>query len=345
MLRFCGVDLLVEEGHVNEVTKECRLCGSNGPHQTITVREMMFGTRETFEYYSCAECDTLQIVNVLEGEELMRHYPPNYACHNMSAQPKVLRWLITHQDRFKLHTGRRLLGALLTAPLPEFIARAATQGDVIGMLAQLALERDARILDVGCGDGALLDRLATVGFTNLSGADPFIAADAETPQGVPLMKRYLSEVTGEFDLIMFNHSLEHVPDPVATLKAASQKLVLGGICLARVPTTSSEAWTIYGADWVQIDAPRHIVIPSRQGMAVAADKAGLRVEKTFDDSTAGQFIGSETYRRDVPLTDPKILEKILRMFGPKKIWEWEKRAEWLNRQGRGDQAGFVLRAK
>ena len=54
----------------------------------------------------------------------------------------------------------------------------------------------------------------------MSGVDPLIAADGETSLGVPLMKRYLSEVTGEFDLIMFNHSLEHVPDPVATLKAA-----------------------------------------------------------------------------------------------------------------------------
>ena len=38
------------------------------------------------------------------------------------------------------------------------------------------------------------------------------------------MKRYLSEVTGEFDVIMFNHSLEHVPDLVATLAAAYEKL-------------------------------------------------------------------------------------------------------------------------
>jgi len=326
---------------VNEVAKECRLCGTTGPHQTIAVREMMCGTREPFEYYSCAACDTLQIVNVPEGEELMRHYPPNYYSYNVSAQPRVLRWLITQQDRFKLHTGGRLVGALITAPLPEGIVRAAVGGDVVGMLAQLALERDARILDVGCGGGALLDRLARVGFNNLSGADPFIAADGETPQGVPLMKRYLSEVTGEFDLIMFNHSLEHVPDPVATLKVAYEKLAAGGICLVRLPTTSSEAWTIYRADWVQIDAPRHIVIPSRQGMALAADRVGLQVEKTFDDSNLGQFFGSEAYRRDVALTDPKFL----RMFGPKRIWDWENRAERLNRQGRGDQTGFVLRAK
>lgn len=324
---------------MNEVTKECRLCGSTGPHSTITVREMFFGTRELFEYYSCAACDTLQIVNAPEGDELTRHYPPNY--YSYKAQPRVLRWLATQQDRSKLHTGGRLVGALIAAPLPERIIRTVIGGDVVRMLAQLALERDARILDVGCGGGALLDRLARVGFNNLSGADPFIAADSETPRGVPLMKRYLSEVTGEFDLIMFNHSLEHVPDPVATLKAAYEKLAAGGICLVRLPTTSSEAWTIYRADWVQIDAPRHIVIPSRQGMALAADTAGLRVEKMVDDSTLAQFIVSEAYRRDVALTDPKIL----RMFGPKQIWEWEKRTERLNQQGRGDQTGFVLRAK
>jgi hypothetical protein len=75
-------------------------------------------------------------------------------------------------------------------------------------------------------------------------------------------------------------------------------------------------------------------------MELAAEKAGLRVEQTFDDSNLGQFMGSEAYRRGVPVTDPKIL----RMFGPKRIWEWEKRADQLNRESRGDQTGFVLRA-
>jgi len=74
---------------------------------------------------------------------------------------------------------------------------------------------------------------------------------------------------------------------------------------------------------------------------MAAERAGLRVEKTFDDSNLGQFMGSEAHRRDVAVTDPKIL----RMFKLKQIWQWEKRAKRLNRQGLGDQAGFVLRAK
>lgn len=329
---------------MNEVTTECQLCGSAGPHQITPVREMMFGTREVFEYFSCAGCDSLQIINVPDDQELARHYPPSYYSYDVSAQPTILRWLTTQQDRYELHTGGQPVGALLSKVLPERIVRGVITGNIVKMLGQLGIERDARILDVGCGGGALLDRLARVGFTNLSGADPFIASEGKTPLGVPLMKRYLSEVAGEFGLIMFNHSLEHVPDFIATLKAANEKLAVGGACLVRLPTTSSEVWNTYRADWVDIDAPRHIVIPSREGMALAAEKVGMRVDKTIDDSTFFGFIASEAYRHNVKLTDPKLFWKMRRIFGFKQFWDWEKRAEELNRQGRGDRAGFVLRA-
>jgi SAM-dependent methyltransferase len=326
---------------VNEISAPCRLCESTGPHQAYVIREMMFGTRELFEYFSCEECGTLQVVQELEGDELMRHYPPDYYSYSAAERPKFFQWLISQHDRFKLRSGGRLVGALLAAPLPEGFVRVLLGGDVVTMFARLDVARDARILDVGCGSGELLDRLARLGFTRLAGADPFIAADGQSPRGVPLMRRELSGVSGEFDLIMFNHSLEHVPDPVAALEVASAKLAPGGVCLARVPTTTSEAWEIYGADWVQADAPRHMVIPSRRGMELAAERAGLRVEETFDDSTLGQFMGSEAYRRDVAVTDPKIL----RLFTFRQLRQWEKRAQRLNEQNRGDQAGFVLRAR
>ncbi len=109
------------------------------------------------------------------------------------------------------------------------------------MLAQLEIEAcRSEFSDVGCGTGELLDRLSRIGFNNLLGADPFIAADGESAEGVPLMKRDLNAVDGTFDLLMFSHSLEHVPDPVATLKVAYEKLAVGGMCLARVPATSRQ---------------------------------------------------------------------------------------------------------
>lgn len=329
------------------VADKCQLCGAAGPHQVISVREMFFGTREVFEYFNCTACDSLQLVGALSSEEVSKFYPPEYYSHSSSVEPRIIRWLTTQHDKFALQSGGWPVGALMAMLPPSIrslIRAHDASGDVVKMLRQLGFGRDSRILDVGCGSGVLLDRLARVGFKRLLGADPFMAADRKTPEGVPLVKQYLSDIPGEFDLIMFNHSLEHVPDPAGTLKMAYEKLASGGTCLVRLPTTSSEAWNVYQADWVNIDAPRHTVIPSRRGMRLIAEAAGLRVERTFDDSTFFQFIGSEAYRHDIPLTDPKILWKVVRIFGLKQIWNWQRRAESLNRQARGDWAGFVLRS-
>lgn len=333
---------------MSEITEKCRICDSTGPHRLITVREMYYGTRESFDYFVCAECDTLQILNGLEGEELVRHYPRKYYSYNVKGQPRIFEWLTKQQDCYELGTGGRLVGAVVAALPPgvrSLIGTRDASGDVVKMLGQLGIQRDARVLDVGCGNGGLLDRLAKVGFTKLSGADPFNDADIETPSGVPIAKRYMNEVTGEFDVIMFNHSLEHVPDPVETLKAVRRQLAPGGICLVRLPTTSSEAWTVYGRDWCLIDAPRHFVIPSKRGMELAADSAGLRMEKVWFDSNSSQFFGSECYQRDIPLTEVKGLGHLIQVFGLKQIFRWERRSKQLNREDRGDQAGFALRAE
>jgi hypothetical protein len=45
------------------------------------------------------------------------------------------------------------------------------------------------------------------------------------------------------------------------------------------------------------------------------------MEKPFDDSTSGLFIGRESYGRDDALTDAKIC----RLFGPKRIWDRKAR--------------------
>lgn len=330
---------------MNDNSMECQLCGSVGPHRLLTVREMMFGSREQFIYFSCKNCQSLQSVAIPDDEVLARYYGAGYYAHNESARLNLPGWLAHQQDRHELRMGRAIVGAIISGVLPERIVRAVISGNIIKMIGQLQIERGARILDIGCGSGALLDRLKRLGFTNLSGADPFISEDGATPLGVPLAKRHLSELSGEYDVIMFNHSLEHVRDFVGTLKAAREKLSVGGCCLVRVPTTSSEAWDVYQENWVDIDAPRHIVIPSRQGMAVAAESAGLRLDRVFEDSTFFQFIASEAYRRDVELSDPKLFWKMLRVFGAKQLWDWEKQAEQLNSQGRGDRVGFVVRLR
>ncbi|MGC8006318.1 class I SAM-dependent methyltransferase, partial [Salmonella enterica] len=62
----------------------------------------------------------------------------------------------------------------------------------------------------------------------------------------------------DFDVIMYNHSFEHLSNPVEHLQQAYRSLKSSGKLIIRIPTVSSFAWTKYGVNWVQLDAPRHI---------------------------------------------------------------------------------------
>jgi SAM-dependent methyltransferase len=197
------------------------------------------------------------------------------------------------------------------------------------------------VLDVGCGAGAnLLNRMARVGFDNVLGADPFIPADIVTSAGVKVLQCDISGVEGGFDLIMFHHSFEHIGEPRETLRLARSRLKLGGKCLIRIPTPSSDAFDLYGKDWVQLDAPRHLSLISRSGMDILAQDCGFRMESVRDDSTDFQFSSSELYCEDVPLVEQKLSER----YSVEELEVFSEKARLANARSRGDQAAFLLQA-
>jgi len=114
-----------------------------------------------------------------------------------------------------------------------------------------------------------------------------------------------------------------------------------------IPVADSETYERYGADWVQLDAPRHLHLFTRRSLGLLAAKAGLTVVAIDDDSDDVQFWGSEPYRMDIPLFD----ERSDRWrggpssFPPDQMRQWQQDAEWLNRTGRGDQTAFFLKAR
>ena len=56
------------------------------------------------------------------------------------------------------------------------------------------------------------------GFKNLYGIDPYLQEDNILHSEVNLRKIDIHEVYDFFDLIMLNHSFEHMPDPLNVLK-------------------------------------------------------------------------------------------------------------------------------
>jgi len=65
---------------------KCRICGAEEEHKSYTVREMFFGSGDTFEYFECENCQCLQIAEV--PENLEDYYGKNYYSFSMPRIPE-----------------------------------------------------------------------------------------------------------------------------------------------------------------------------------------------------------------------------------------------------------------
>lgn len=314
----------------------CLICQFPHLGNSFVAREMMFGTREMFSYLQCGNCQSVQIQEIPQPDVLARHYPENYYSFAIDDDANA------HGSSLKkaLLVYRNRYGVGLDNWIGWILSKFKPGHGILALLKAARVQVDHDILDVGCGSTAtLLNLLAECGFVSLLGVDPFIAGDISRENGVRILKRYIHEVDRMFDLIMFNHSLEHVADPRATLRVARAKLKSDGTCLVRIPTTSSTAWKIYGADWVQLDAPRHLFVPSREGMNALALSCGLAVDQVLDDSSALQFVASELYRKDVPFNE----QNYQQYFSVAQLKKFRAQARDANAKHLGDQAAFILK--
>jgi SAM-dependent methyltransferase len=314
----------------------CRICGNDKGNSEFIVKEMMFGLRETFKYFECSCCGCLQITDI--PSDMAKYYPSNYysfnaAVDSVSFVNKLLKRL---RDNYAVF-DEGILGRILYRYRPDAIG--------LKSLAKLALKKDMRIIDVGCGDGKLLCALREIGFRNLLGVDPFVARDIDYSNGVRIVKNELANIDGTWDVVMFHHSFEHIFDQFGILNSANRVLDDHGSCVIRVPVASSFAWRHYGVNWVQLDAPRHFFLHSIQSMTHLAEQAGFYIAHIEFDSTSLQFIGSELYSKDMCLVDLYTgeLKKPSSFFSAAELSKFSDKTKLLNDKGEGDQAVFYLR--
>ena len=307
----------------------CKACSATDM-RIFKAKEMMHGLRHEFDYGECKSCGSIQILQV--PTNLSDYYPGNYYSLQISPPSrKTLRqWLL--EQRLEYCQGKsNFLGGLLRlffgAPLIV----------PTGWMSLVGVRTEDRVLDVGCGSGQLLDSMAAKGFKHLTGVDPNLASDIPG-HGYNLIKKDLSQLDGKFDFIMLHHSFEHMENPLKALRDIHRLLDEEGLVLLRTPIANSYAWRHYGANWYQLDAPRHLFIPSVKGLNDLAETADLVVESVFFDSSYVQFTLSEKYGRNIPLGEPDT-----KTYGKHELRALAHKASELNEVLDGDQAGFVLR--
>src|SRR3954452_12004171 len=130
-----------------------------------------------------------------------------------------------------------------------------------------------RVLDVGAGDGTLLDALKRHGRE---------ATGLELVSTRPDIRQAdITEIadTG-FAAIVFWHSLEHLPRPGDALDKAARKLAPGGVLVVAVPNSDSLQAKAFGDEWLALDMPRHLVHLPAATLTTRLEELGLRVART-----------------------------------------------------------------
>jgi SAM-dependent methyltransferase len=145
--------------------------------------------------------------------------------------------------------------------------------------ATLARRLDERapagpVLDVGCGDGALLDALRARGREALG-----LERTSSRPDVRARELTDFDERAGEWAAVIFWHSLEHLGEPAEALQRAYELLRPGGLLVIAIPNRESWQARLLGERWFGLDVPRHLVHLPASTLIGAARARSLRIER------------------------------------------------------------------
>ncbi|MCB1724574.1 MAG: class I SAM-dependent methyltransferase [Gammaproteobacteria bacterium] len=161
----------------------------------------------------------------------------------------------------------------------------------------------SRVLDVGCGACQSLDFLRRRGcevhgveadenvreIARAGGFDvrigPFDPADFEP---------------GSFDCITMDQVIEHMPDPVQTLRGVAQLLRPGGVAVLSTPNAEGWGAALFGRRWINWHSPYHLHHFSRSSLHRLAEPAGLMIERIAHITNADWLLYQWIHLATVP---------------------------------------------
>jgi 2-polyprenyl-3-methyl-5-hydroxy-6-metoxy-1,4-benzoquinol methylase len=274
-----------------EEVGSCPVCGDTARSLHLTAREWIYGLPGTFTVVRCTGCGH----GYLSPRPLPRHvgrfYPEDAYYAYQARQPLALfvrtdavarAWyfvkksVLAYPHGYRALGGSPWLGRLLALPGFGTLQRRATFD--LGVLLHPAVE-GGRLLEVGCGSGAYLDLMRSLGWRTLGVEMSEAAAEAaRTGLGLDVRAGLFEDLDLEppaFEAISTSHTLEHVYDPVAFLRKAHALLKTGGRLGVVVPNSESLCAQIFGSAWVGVDAPRHLQHFTAASLAAAARSAGF----------------------------------------------------------------------
>ncbi|MEZ5430795.1 MAG: methyltransferase domain-containing protein [Verrucomicrobiales bacterium] len=249
---------LLREAPVATVPGNCCVCGTTEGPVVGQGKDFEYDTTEEEFAAKRCDCGVLYLDKRPAESELGRIYPKSYHAYDFSEQSFGLVFRV----RRKLE-GQRLLKVL--GPLPG----------------------DARILDVGCGDGFHLSLLREQGPPgwSLGGVDSDARAVAVARHhGLDVREGFLENQNfspASCDVVLLIMTIEHLAEPAAVLRQISGLLKPGGRVVIVTDRADSLDQRIFGGRyWGGYHFPRHWSLFTAGSLATLAEQCGLEVVRS-----------------------------------------------------------------
>jgi SAM-dependent methyltransferase len=226
----------------------CVLC-PQGSAAKIHIRTHSGGF--PFSYLKCQGCGLVFLSPRPDGKEVLQFYEQDYYGEN----PQKFR---SGLEALRLFFARNRMRRV-----------------------QKFFPSSGKALDIGCGEGTFLQLLQKEGWECHGTELTAESASRAIRLGISVSVGQIDEdrfAPHSFDLITLWQVLEHLPDPMRTLKIATHLLKKGGILAISTPNIDSLQAEVGRNQWFHLDPPRHLYLYSPRTLEQIIGSFGFRLQ-------------------------------------------------------------------
>ncbi len=265
----------------------CDLCGCIENKFLFDGKDRLHGKEGTFSYVMCVQCSLVYMNPQVSANDIGKFYPDDYAPHLPKSSESKRPGLIVRPKIERYH-----FASIWTS-----------------------LNKQSRLLDVGCGNGRFLYEIQSFVGCKVYGIDiSQIAVDAaKNNYGLDIFKGAITEapfLNNYFDVITAWSYLEHVNNPSEVLREMYNMLKPEGNCVISCPNFDSFNAKIFKDKWYHLDCPRHLYIYTPKTITKLMGKNGFVVKKIIYEKSSKGFLGSLQYYFYGDNVDSKHRDKI-----------------------------------
>lgn len=141
------------------------------------------------------------------------------------------------------------------------------------------INKKGSVLDIGCTNGVFLDIFKEKGWKTL-GIEPSVNGKIAREKGHEIKEGYFESLKitkRHFDLVILNHTLEHMDSPTSVLKKVNNILKDDGVIFVDVPNFGGLGSKILGRRWPYLLPDEHKHQFTKQELEMLFKNCGFKV--------------------------------------------------------------------